>query len=519
MKQSNHILRLTELILAATAVLMPVSCLSPMEEFPDGGVRRETAIRFCTGSMGTKAMDPDECRISDINVFVFNAGGMLEGKAYLSGDGLLSGDGGCFWHIDLVSNATYSVYACANLGYELNARSMEELKDMRYYLAYPDDYSLGMPMSGYVEDIMLSEPSITVRLERLMSKITILVDRSRLDENVEFNIRSVKVEGCPRSVTLFSRNHISDPFDFFPSGFLRKDYETDALNTVRADGRSGEIHLYMLENMQGDLLPGNVDETRKVLAESDGRRTLCSYIEIKAEYMSDSMYSAPGEHLIYRLYPGNDPGNFDIVRNCEYRICISPAGSGLDGLEWRIDKSGLESFAKTLELSYSTLKFSYVGETSRISAYVTPEDEDTRLYWDSDNNSVATVSDDGIVTARSEGTCSVFCHIADGSGTSAECLVTVKPEPYYMKIFPGNFIRCRKGDIVEISCEYFPLSAPFDVGIEELEYDKSRGIYDYAIGEDGRSVTLYTKSRGSGLLYMEAGYPVNQSELIMLVVD
>ena len=277
---------------------------------------------------------------------------------------------------------------------------------------------------------------------------------------------------------------------------------------------------YMLENMQGDLLPGNEDESLKVLPENSGSQAFCSYIEIRSEYLSDSQYSRPGEYLVYRFYPGEDPGNFDICRNSEYKIRIMPEGSGLNGTEWRIDKSGIESFARTLELSYSSLNFSYAGESTVIRPYLTPEGSgDTRLYWDSDDKSVATVSGDGTVTARGEGTCRIICYAADGSGCSAECAVTVRFSPYYMKIFPGNFIRCRKGDIVEISCEYFPLSAPFDIGTEELEYDKSRGIYDYAIGEDGRSVTLYTMERGSGLLYMEAGYPVNQAEMIVVVID
>ena len=86
-------------------------------------------------------------------------------------------------------------------------------------------------------------------------------------------------------------------------------------------------------------------------------------------------------------------------------------------------------------------------------------------------------------------------------------------------IFPGNFIRCRQGDIISFQVDYFPDDAAFDIGIEELEYDKNRGIYDYEISEDGKSVTLYTKSRGSGLLYMEAGYPINDAEMIVLVID
>ena len=88
-----------------------------------------------------------------------------------------------------------------------------------------------------------------------------------------------------------------------------------------------------------------------------------------------------------------------------------------------------------------------------------------------------------------------------------------------MKIFPGNFIRCRKGDIIQVECDYFPPDTPFDIGLEELEYDKERGIYEYGISEDGKTVTLYTKERGSGLLYMETGYPLNQAEMILVVID
>ena len=506
---------LTSAVLSAVCV----SCSDILPESPaTDGMKSGITIRFGIGSAQTKALNPDEALISDINIFVFNSYGVLEGKAYLNGSG---GSGWPEWETALVKNVEYSIYACANLGYRVDIDSLEELKGFRYHIAYPDDYSIGLPMSGCLENVTVTGDGLTVPLERLMSKISISIDRSQLDEDVEFLVRNIRVEGCPRHITPFSRNHISDPLDFFPSGFIRKDYETDILNTEYGEDRtSGEVCLYLLENMQGDLLAGNDDETRKILPENDGRRHLCSYVEIKSEYMSDSRYSRQGEYLVYRFYPGENPGNFDVCRNTEYKIRIVPKGSGLDGTEWRIDKSGLESFAKTLELSYSSLNFSYIGETARILPYLTPESSDgNRLYWDSDDKSVATVSGDGTVTARGEGSCRIICHAADGSGCSAECAVTVKPSAYYMKIFPGNFIRCRKGDVVEISCSYFPPTAPFDIGIEELEYDKGRGIYDYAIGDDGSSVTVYTKERGSGLLYMEAGYPVNCSELIVIVVD
>lgn len=482
---------------------------------------RETAvIRFCSAEPKTKAMDPDETEISDINVFVFNSYGILEGAAYLNVQSGQNAPQGFSWNIDLVKNGTYSIYACANFGYEVDVASMDGLENLRYYMAYPDDYSIGMPMSGYLENVRITGDEITVPLERLMAKISLKVDRRRLDENVEFKIRSIQVEGCPRSVYPFSRNHIRDPFDFFPSGFLRKDYETDALNLTNIDGLSGEVCLYMLENMQGDLLPGNDDESLKVLPDSEPAKNFCSYIEIKAEYLSPSYQSKPGEYLIYRFYPGENPSNFDVCRNVEYRICIVPSGSGLEGTEWRIDKSGIEVAGQSLELSYTDLSLTYIGETVRIQAFMSPGNiTQEMLRWESDDTSVATVSDKGEVTARGEGSCTVRCHSGTGNECSAECLINVEFHPYYMKIFPGNFIRCRQGDIISFQVDYFPDDAAFDIGIEELEYDKNRGIYDYEISEDGKSVTLYTKSRGSGLLYMEAGYPINDAEMIVLVID
>lgn len=493
------------------------SCSDVMTEYPEE-MEKET-IMLSAASPDTRAIDPDEMKISDINVFVFNEYGVLEASAYFNGVHN-SGENLFTWEVDLVKNGMYSVFACANFGYALNISNIDELKEIRYYLAYPDDYSLGIPMSGQTEMVRVTGDGISVKLERLMAKIYLMVDRSRLYDDVEFLIRSVQVEGCPRSVYPFSRNHIRDPFDFFPSGFLRSDYEADALNTADAGGRSGEICLYMLENMQGDLLPGNTDEKKKVLPENEPAKGLCSYIEIKAEYISSSGYSKPGEYLIYRFYPGENPSNFDVCRNTAYRICISPAGYGLDGTEWRIDKSGMEISGQTLELSYTDIHLTYEGEKMQIQTFLTPGDiTSADLVWESDDPSVATVSDRGEVTAVSEGLCTVTCRAAGDSRCSAECQVTAAFLPYYLKVFPGQFIRCRKGDAIRIECEYFPEDTPFDIGREELEYDKSRGIYDYRISDDGKSVTIYTKARGTGLLYMEAGYPVNDEELVVLVID
>ena len=111
-----------------------------------GGESISASLVFGVRNAVTKALDPDEEKISDINLFIFNSLGVLEHRLYLSG----SGAGSC--NVRLLKNGIYSIYVCANFGYRINAASIEDLKNLKYYLAYPDDYSIGLPMSGYIEN-------------------------------------------------------------------------------------------------------------------------------------------------------------------------------------------------------------------------------------------------------------------------------------------------------------------------------------------------------------------------------
>ena len=55
-----------------------------------------------------------------------------------------------------------------------------------------------------------------------------------------------------------------------------------------------------------------------------------------------------------------------------------------------------------------------------------------------------------------------------------------------------------------------------EFGKEELEYDKSRGIYDYSMDKDNHGVTLHLKSPGSGIVYIEAGAPADAAEMVAI---
>ncbi|MCR4923699.1 MAG: Ig-like domain-containing protein, partial [Lachnospiraceae bacterium] len=80
---------------------------------------------------------------------------------------------------------------------------------------------------------------------------------------------------------------------------------------------------------------------------------------------------------------------------------------------------------ESISLNKTTLSLK-TGNTSTISASVSPSNAtNSTLTWTSDNESVATVSSSGLVTAISEGSAVITASATDGSNVSASCTVTV----------------------------------------------------------------------------------------------
>ena len=365
----------------------------------------------------TRSADPDETLITDINLFIFNEEGLLEEQRFLRGR---KGEQMSV-QTSLLKDVRYTLCACANFSFPLNGiRTLDDLRTYRFYLAYPDEYSRGMPMTGMLEGIQISEPgSLSIPLERMMAKVSLRIDRSRLDSGVRLYIRSVEIGNCPRSACLFGESAAQGSADTFPVGFLKTYREVDALNTEDTPGMSREVSVYLLENIQQELHP-----------------TACSYIEIKAEYYSADAHTEPGNYLIYRFYIGESEGSYSLRRNCHYHFTVFPEGNGMNGDAWHVDRSGLTS-------------------------------------------------------------------ATTGS----------------IRIMPSGFIVGKIGEEIHVWAEFSPQDAPFDIGMEELEFDRGRGIYDYRIDEDGHGVTLTLRKSGSGILYMEAGAPVNDAAMAIVLVE
>lgn len=73
------------------------------------------------------------------------------------------------------------------------------------------------------------------------------------------------------------------------------------------------------------------------------------------------------------------------------------------------------------------------GQSEVLTATVKPDNAtDKSVSWSSDMKSVATVDNNGKVTAKAAGTATITCKANDGSGVKATCAVTVSdPEPPY----------------------------------------------------------------------------------------
>lgn len=321
----------------------------------------------------TRANDPDEDRIADYNLFIFNAYGLLEEKVYVSSRQLETEDGVVTHHTRLMQNVPYTILAAANLGYELPCRTLTEAKACRYHMAYPDEFTPGVPMAVVLDNVRVgADGRFPLPLKRLMARVDLRIDRTGLDPDVQFTVRSVQIGGCPSSVQLFnvqskaeSREHI------FREGFVKSWREVDALNKEVSLGISGTCLFYLLENCQGDLLESVTTDQGKVFQNSLYQE-VCSYIEIKADYRSPRWNSRSDSFLIYRFYLGENLNNFDVVRNACYQVTVRPEGDGLREDSWRVDKSGLEPADKAFILHPAAYNECRSGEDFHLWCEVRP---------------------------------------------------------------------------------------------------------------------------------------------------
>ena len=341
-------------------------------------------LDVCCG-IPTRSSLPDDRLVSDINLLIYNAEGLLEERRYLSARQFTVEDGTIPLKTTLLTGAAYDIFVAANIGYALPALSRQAVDAYRFYFAYPDEYSRGIPMSARLDAYVSGgEAEVRIPLVRTMARIDLALDRTELRSDVSFQVTSVTIGNGPSSVLLFGDSKAESATQVFSSGFTLEGRQVQALNIDQSPGVSGTVSLYLPENLQGDLLETD-EETEKHFTEGPYGQ-ICSYLEIRGTYHSDNWHTRAGEPLIYRFYLGDGPGNFDVYRNTACQVTVHLQGSGLEEDGWRVDKHNLipETRFNLHPAAYNECRS---GEDFHLWCDVSPPDtyfEIEPVAWDDD---------------------------------------------------------------------------------------------------------------------------------------
>ena len=173
-----------------------------------------------------------------------------------------------------------------------------------------------------------------------------------------------------------------------------------------------------------------------------------------------------------------------------YRFC----GNSVRAVRYKEVK-----YVEEITLNETSLDL-YPGETFQLSATVSPADAvNTEVRWESSEPNAASVSDDGVVTAKnvSNMSCTITCYALDGSGTKGECQVTVSS--YVDLGLPSGTLwsKCNLGADTPEDCGTY-----FAWGETQTKEEYNWSTYKYCNGSNKKLTKYcYDKSYGNDNYY------------------
>lgn len=418
--------KLSRIIAVLTAALAWCGCSeekvpqAPVTEYGEK-VDVSLEIDFRLEGKATKSAPVDEELVEDVNVFVVDEIGDVVNRGYYKS--------GVKMQIEAFDNMLYSVYAIANAGKQLEAQCAEDIEALEHTIpdiSYIKSDEGAVLMSGKSEpQLLTSQASITVPLTRCVAKVCLRADYSQLNEDVEIEVKSVRLRNVPSSTTIFGTNKIISSLGSING---------DAVYSPSLTDLSRGIEFFQFENMQGTLQPENTSQQQKQWPEGSRYSKICSYVELKASYSSPRKYG----DILYRFYLGNDMlTNYDIKRNTQLNVVVSFINDGaVEENTWRVDNSEIMDLVTEIELSPASHTFTEIGATIGITATVYPDTAyEKTLEWSSSDEAVARVDENGNVTSAGKGTCYIFATSTDGTDVYDYCKIKVEiqepeePEP------------------------------------------------------------------------------------------
>lgn len=211
---------------------------------------------------------------------------------------------------------------------------------------------------------------------------------------------------------------------------------------------------------------------------------LLIFTEVHAESSGDSrMNSAPGE------FSSN--------------LAINSSSLAFSGAVERINPAG-DVVVRDVTVHPESVEM-YVDETSRFRAEVelsNPEEadeEDEEVYWSSNNQEVATINQDGVVTGVSEGEVTITAISMVNREASGSAEVQVREAGRTGTLRPGEFTHFEGGLI--IGTEPGALEEPIEVEIEWFEPDEQAPYADDRLAQSGPFVQITAKETKENMVY------------------
>ena len=386
----------------------------------------------------------DECKVNSLKIFAY-CDGILDAEGYFTSFADMS--------MRLEMGRNYDFYALANMG-NMDVPFLEsEVGNLAYSLSGATGFSDAFPMSWCLKGMNVTPgSSFNISLSRLVAKITLDVDCG----NTGLHVSSVALRQAPVKIRPFAV-----PGSRALEGEVSYgDHSSDS--DVRSLNEGGVACFYMLENMQGTLLPGNTDPMQKVPGGLNEKADLCTYVEVGCAF--DEGGDREGS-VSYRMYLGKDNvSNFDVGRNQILSLSLKLTDGGIGIRDsWKVVSDYIQHVT-SLKLDRYSLDM-YAGDKAHLMAEVLPSDAaDKSVVWVSDNTDVAVVDSEGLVRAVRKGTCVIRAVSLDRPDVSAECVVNVL-EPYVVSLeFSNDEVSAVLGADGQEKSSYFNVVAVYSDG-------------------------------------------------------
>lgn len=273
-----------------------------------------------------------EAKISNMLVLLYRSSNGRFDKKYICDENHRS--------IQVLSGISYDIFVLANVENpsRINPPEYESsLEKLEYVIpSYESINKLGMPGCGTLRSVrLIANGSVEIKLKRLMAKVNVHISHGGLTGKPSNDASLFS------NVKLYVRqaNAVLSPFS--PDGsravngkslLALSDYDP----SMTDDGV--EFVFYVPENMQGRLLPYNIDPEKKTetALESAGvDASVLTYIEYTGHLNSDA--AGYGGDLVYRFYLGADNvGDFNVERNRVYDISLDLSQDRLFDTYWKV---------------------------------------------------------------------------------------------------------------------------------------------------------------------------------------